>query len=380
MRITPPWPAIGWSVRIRDLALVTLCTYLAVSGMQHAATTPGPAWLLATCVGLGCALLQWRRSRPFLCWALATAPLAVYFAVFGAPENGGMLLVLVTMLYAVGRWEPDRRRAVVVLALMVPVLAVHEWRDPSNTSWHQLLSALPYDALALCGWLLGAFVRARGEQRTATAVRIAAEERTRIARELHDIVAHGIGVMVLQAEGAAEVVGHDPDRARRAMDRVADSGRASLVELRRALGALRDAGGAGTAPQPGLAMLEELFGSVRDTGLDVDLETSGPLRPLPAGVDLTVYRVIQEALTNTLRHARATRAVVRLHHHPDRIDLEISDDGRQTTGHATAVPGEGRGLLGMRERVGLLGGSMEAGFLPGGGFRVAAVLPVGDPS
>lgn len=363
-------------MRVRDLALVGLCAYLTVTGLRVTLTSPGPHWLLAACIGLGCALLLWRRNRPFLCWAVAAAPLAVYFVVFGAPENAGMLLMLITLLYAVARWEPDRRRALQVLAMMVGFLVLHEWRDPANTSWHQLLLALPYDGLALCGWLLGAFVRTVGEQRVAAAARIASEERTRIARELHDIVAHGIAVMVLQAEGAAEIVAHEPDRARRAMERVAESGRASLVELRRALGALRDPAEAGKAPQPGLARLEELLTTVRATGLSVELVTSGDLPVLSAGVDLAAYRVIQEALTNTLRHAEATRAQVRLHRHHDRVELEVRDDGRGTGGRDPGTH-EGRGLMGMRERVGLLGGSLETGPVVGGGFCVTAVLPTG---
>ncbi|HET7355457.1 MAG TPA: sensor histidine kinase [Nocardioidaceae bacterium] len=376
MRITPPWAASGWPVRVRDLALIGVCAYLTVTGLEHPATSPGPDWLLATCIGIGCVLLWWRRRSPFLCLVITVSLLSAYFAVFGAPESGGMLVMLIALLYAVARWEPDRRRAPWVLAIMAVFLVLHEWRDPANTSWHQLMLALPYDALALCAWLLGAFVRNLSEQRASAAARIAAEERTRIARELHDIVAHGIGVMVLQAEGAAEVVGHDPERARRAMERVADSGRASLVELRRALGALRDPAGAATAPQPGLAMLEELLATVRSTGLCVELETSGDLPGLSAGVDLAAYRVIQEALTNTLRHAEATRAHVRLHHGDDRVELEVRDDGRGVGGRDPRAH-DGRGLLGMRERVGLLGGSLEAGPALGGGFQVTAVLPTG---
>ncbi len=376
----PPWAAARWPVRLRDLGLVAVCAVLGVAGTFDAATTPGPPWLLLTLIGFGCVLLPWRRRWPTGCFVLTALPLTAYFLVFGAPENGGMLLLLVALVYAVGRWEPDRRLAGLVLALTVPVLAVHEWRDPTNTSWHLLLLALPYDALGLCAWLLGAFVRARGEQRAAAAIRIAAEERTRIARELHDIVAHGIGVMVLQAEGAAEIAAQDPDRARRAMEQVAESGRASLVEMRRALGALRDRSGASTAPQPGLAQLDDLLGKVRDTGLSVDLATTGEQCQLAAGVDLAAYRVIQEALTNTLRHARASRAVVSVHHRPDRVEVEICDDGRGHGGRESGGTPEGRGLMGMRERVGLLGGRLEAGPSSTGGFRVAAVLPTGPGS
>ena len=173
-----PWATAAWPVRPRDLALAAACLTLAVSGTAESATTPGPRPVLLACIGLGCALLPWRRLRPTATWALTTGPLTVYWLVFGAPENGGMLVVLIAMLYAVGRWEPVRRQALLVLLLMVPVMAVHEWRDPTNTSWHLLLLALPYDAVGLCAWLLGALVRARGEQRVAATAKIAAEERT----------------------------------------------------------------------------------------------------------------------------------------------------------------------------------------------------------
>jgi signal transduction histidine kinase len=363
------WP--GW-VRVRDLCLVAVALVLGWQGLQAPETTPGPAWLAGGVIAVAILALPWRRARPSLVLVVATIPNVLYWLVFGSPENAGMLLALTSALYAVGRWEPVRRRANALMVIAFPVLVVHEWRDPTNTSFGQLLKALPYDAIGVAAWLLGAFVRVRLEQRIATATQIAATERTRIARELHDIVAHGIGVMVVQAEGAAEVLDADPARARAAMERVADTGRASLVELRRALGMLRDAAPAEGSPQPGLSGLDDLVRTLGHTGLQIDVRVSGTGRTLDPGVDLALYRVVQEALTNTLRHADARHAVVEIEHGDDAVRVLVVDDGRSST-----VPVRpGGGLLGIRERIGMLGGQVELGPLATGGFRVAASIPL----
>jgi signal transduction histidine kinase len=262
------------------------------------------------------------------------------------------------------------------LALGMAVPVIHEWRDPTITSLSALASALPYDGIATAAWLLGAYLRLRGEQRAGTEARIAAAERTRIARELHDIVAHGIGVMVVQAEGAAEVLDRDPARAGRALEHIAETGRSSLVELRRALGVLRDDGlssAVPSTPQPGLARLDDLIESVRRSGLQVDHEPSGAPEGLSPGADLALYRVVQEALTNTLRHSGAHRASVRVTRGAGGVAVEVVDDG---TGGTDPVRPGGSGLRGIRERVAMLGGDVEIGPTSDGGFRVAATVPL----
>ena len=364
----------GWSgwVRVRDACLVGVALLLGWQGVQVRATTPGPEWLAALAMLPGIVALPWRRAHPVPVLVVATVPNVAYWLALGAPENAGMLLSMVFALYAVGRWERVRRRANIVMLLAVPVLVVHEWRDPTNTSFHLLLQALPYDAVGVAAWLLGAFIRVRLEQQQSNAERIAAAERTRIARELHDIVAHGIGVMVVQAEGAAEVLDREPDRARAAMERVAETGRASLVELRRALGMLRNEAGAAGAPQPGLARLDDLVRTLGESGLRIEVRTAGTARPLSPGVDLALYRVVQEALTNTLRHADARRAVVELEHAADAVHLRVTDDGR-----GGEPVRSGGGLLGIRERIGMLGGQVELGPVATGGFRVAVSVPTG---
>jgi signal transduction histidine kinase len=201
-----------------------------------------------------------------------------------------------------------------------------------------------------------------------------AEERARIARELHDVVAHAIGVMVVQAGAARTVIDRDPAAAKTAMAEVETTGRTGLAEMRRLIGVLTADGAAGElAPHPGLAQLDELVRTVRSAGLAVEVLREGEARPLPAGVDVNAYRVIQEALTNALKHAGTAHASVRLGYRDDALDIEVADDGR---GPLSTGDGSGHGLVGMRERVGVFGGTLETGARPGGGFVVHATLPV----
>jgi signal transduction histidine kinase len=205
----------------------------------------------------------------------------------------------------------------------------------------------------------------------------AAEERTRIARELHDVVAHGLSLMVVQAEAAEELLARSPEAAVQPLRRVQDTGRQSLAEMRRLLGVLRAPGEspAATAPQPSLRRLPELVAEALGVGLRVDVQVTGDLDGLPAGLDLAAFRIVQEALTNTRRHAHARTARVRLDRSPDALDIEVTDDGDAGAGGRA-----GHGLIGMRERAALYGGTLSAGPAPGGGFRVAATLPLAEPA
>jgi signal transduction histidine kinase len=207
------------------------------------------------------------------------------------------------------------------------------------------------------------------EQRERVAV---AEERRRIARDLHDVVAHGVGVMTVQAGAARLLLDDDPGRARAPLLAVEQTGRQALGELRRLLGILRaDEPEPALRPQPGLADLEELVAQARDAGLPVELVIEGAPAPLPAGVDLAAYRIVQEGLTNTRKHAGPARACVAVRYAPEALELEISDDGR-----AGANGDGGHGLVGMRERVALYGGRLDAGPRPEGGFSIHARLPL----
>jgi signal transduction histidine kinase len=200
--------------------------------------------------------------------------------------------------------------------------------------------------------------------------RAASEERGRIARELHDVIAHGVTVMVVQAGAADQIIERDPALAREALVAIQDAGRQALADLRRLLGLVRDDDTTHLAPQPGLQELDALVEGMRNAGMPIEVEIRGTPRALPAGVDLSAFRIVQEALTNVLKHAGDAQARVVVAYAPDAIELEVVDDGR------TQANGHGHGLVGMRERVMLYGGTLQAGPAENGGYRVLARLPL----
>jgi signal transduction histidine kinase len=211
------------------------------------------------------------------------------------------------------------------------------------------------------------------EQRAREAI---AEERARIARELHDIVAHGVSTMVLQVGGVRRRLTPEQRAELEVLMNVEETGRRSLVEMHRMLGIMRQADdGDLLAPQPGLARLDDLAESMRAAGLPVELRREGERVELPSGLDLSAFRIIQEALTNSLRHAGAARALVTVSYRPNALELEVTDDGRGGA-NGTNGNGGGHGLVGMRERVALFDGTLETGTRPEGGYRVHAHLPL----
>jgi signal transduction histidine kinase len=222
--------------------------------------------------------------------------------------------------------------------------------------------------LAVGAWALGEASRNRRSAIQEEAKRAVTEEQARIARELHDVIAHSVSVIVVQAAAADDVFDERPDQARAALRSIEHAGREALAELRRLL----SAGDAGAeAPQPGLDRLDELAAPLRAGGLEIVVRREGEPASLPAGVDLSAYRIVQEALTNTLRHADARSAEVTIRYGPEAVDVDVRDDGHP----AATAEGNGRGLVGMRERAALVGGTLEAGPLPRGGYRVHARLP-----
>jgi signal transduction histidine kinase len=224
------------------------------------------------------------------------------------------------------------------------------------------------EALAARGALLARELAARASEAVA-------EERARIARELHDLVAHNVSVMVIQAGAERHALSDDQKATRDTLESIEQSGRQALTEARRLLGMLRrDGEREELEPQPGVEQIDGLVEQVRKAGLKVALHVEGEPVALPAGLDLCVYRVVQEGLTNALKHAGRAHADVRLRYAPRALDVEISDDGR---GESTNGDGAGHGLIGMRERVALYGGTFEAGRRDGGGFEIRAHLPLG---
>ncbi|MFI0371997.1 sensor histidine kinase [Actinomadura sp. 1N219] len=238
-------------------------------------------------------------------------------------------------------------------------------------------------------WLLGLHMRTRRaylrsveeraerlEHERDNEVKMAmAAERARIARELHDVVAHNVSVIVVQADGASYAIETDVGRARQALETISSTGRLALAEMRRLLGVLRENDDAGVfAPQPGVAQIDELVEQVRASGIPVTFEVDGTPAVMSEGRQLTVFRIVQEALTNTLKHGGPRAAVsIRLRYAGDALEIRVDDDGR---GAAAPDDGRGHGLAGMRERVAVYGGSVRAAPRPGGGFEVVARIPV----
>jgi signal transduction histidine kinase len=263
-----------------------------------------------------------------------------------------------------------RPAAVAILAVTLAIAVVSAMVAGDSAVADYFLAVL----LIVTAWLVGhsvnlriAYIQRLEQEQGEAAQRAAAEERVRIARELHDVVAHHVSSMVVQAEAAAASDG----RSAGALDGIANTGRAALDELRRLLGVLRSGADAPLAPQPGLADIDGLAEPLRQAGIAVDVRraTDGPA--LPPGVELCAYRIVQEALTNVLRHARATHASVTVRDDGDVLAIEVLDDGID----AVAGPG-GHGLTGIDERVDLYGGTLDAGPQAGGGFAVRARLPL----
>jgi signal transduction histidine kinase len=366
------WSWIGRRPALADAALVAVLLVPTVGvATRHDHSTLGVVLGIAETLPL-----LVRRRFPIGVLALVTAvglamvPLGVWFLPL---QIGVALYTLATIC--------DRRTsrlagAATVVAVAAALAAAGSIRFGDAVARVVFLGA---------AWLLGdgigsrrAYVReieekaARLErEHESEARRATAEEQARIARELHDVVAHALSVIVIQAAAADDVFEIDPARVREPIRAIEDAARSALGDLRRVLGILQD--DTAYQPQPGLATLDTLVEQVRATGLAVSLEIEGAPRPLPAAVDLSAYRIVQEALTNTLKHAGAEHANVRVRY-GDELGLEVRDDG---VGAGPEGSPAGSGLIGMRERAAMLGGTVDAGRAPGGGYIVRARIPIG---
>jgi signal transduction histidine kinase len=349
------------------------------------ATIAGPAWLrLLLPVVIGMALML-RRRDPLVMWLAIWAVLALQDLITREPPHGqglAFMVVLYAAAYALGAHASLRRATA---ALMVAVLPMAEVTDKGGLLAFDhggrtgvVLAA--FQVLAL--WLAGVLVRARRRAAVLSArsaalqreaEQAAAAERARIARELHDIVAHHLSVIVLQAAGARA----SGKPAAPTLEKIENSARQALGETRRLLGVLRDPGEeTGLDPQPGAGDLAALAASVRAAGLPVNLVIDGDHAALPAAVDVSVYRIVQEALTNVLRHAGPACADVTIGCAAEAVMIEATDDGAGEPGNPAASGGHG--LAGMRERAAVFGGELAAGPRPSGGFAVRARLPLGE--
>ena len=365
------------------LAVLTLTQLLTGEPLPHTA-------LVTVCALAPVLPLAVRRRAPLpVALVVCAGVVGQVVASDGAPATFASFVAVMICVYTLLR-HADVRSAAAGLAVVAAAVASTAVVEARTVPFQPFDVVYPLFYFGVAGGL-GAFVRQRALRLTAVEDRAAAlegelereaelaaaEERARIARELHDVVAHGLSLMVVQAEAAEEMLSRSPEAAAQPLHRVQDTGRQALAEMRRLLGVLRtaDAGPPSTVPQPSLRRLPELVREAADVGLTVEVAVTGDPVDLAPGRELAAFRIVQEALTNTRRHARAGRACVRLDYSPAQLRIEVTDDGRGRTGAH-----EGHGLIGMRERAALYGGTLDVGPAAGGGFRVTAVLPVGEPA
>jgi signal transduction histidine kinase len=348
----------------------------------------GPRWVNAVAAAGVSLPVAFRRPFP-----LFVAPLMMAFAVWQEALNGDVIENTVTpivtlplAIYSMGVLL-DRRRAVAgfvaTLALFWTFLFVAGETGADDFVFSLVLIGGPFlvgrignARIALAQELRAKATRLEREHEEGAKLAVA-EERARIAREMHDVVAHNLSVMVVQSSAARRMIDRNPERAREALVSVEHTGREALSEMRRMLDMLKgDDEDVALAPQPSIDELDALLERARQAGLDVDLEVEGERRRVQSSVDLSCFRIVQEALSNTIKHADAEHAHVRLRYGPREVEVDVTDDGRGTRPSGDANGVGGHGLVGMRERVAMLGGRLEAGYRPDGGFGIRATLPL----
>lgn len=346
-----------------------------------------------------CLVVALRRRAPerMLLLTIAVGIGQLVFDIESNPGDLAMFVIIYTVASGTTRWAS---RLALISGLLAPTIAVLRWNARGTMTQHpreQIFALVLLTFPFLLAWVLGDSVRTRRaywaqleekaarlekERETQSQIAVAAE-RARIARELHDVVAHNVSVMVVQADGAAYVLDSAPQQTKQALETISGTGRQALAEMRRLLGVLRTGEqpeGGEYVPQPGVEQLADLVEQVRGAGLPVDFRVEGEPRELPGSVQLTAYRIVQEALTNTRKHGGPNAAAtVRMSYKGSELELLVEDDGRGAQHELYAdggADGLGHGLIGMRERVGMVGGSLQAGPRQGGGFRIRAVLPL----
>jgi signal transduction histidine kinase len=372
---------------VGDIVLAAAILVMVLIDLSSTATDPGVRrtdfWAYSLSFAQ-VAPLAFRRRAPLLTFFIIIAAVCTYYPL-GYEVTDGTLATFIGV-YTVAAYE-DRPKSLIALGLLAFGMTWYwvtrvEPFDPTTPIWIGLLGVL--------SWGLGEHVRTR--QKYTAEVEALAErlqyarelearqavwqERARLARELHDVIGHTVNVMVIQAGAGRRTLGSNPEAAQKAMETIESTGREALDELDRLLGILRREGDeADLPPQPGLEHLKTLAGRFEGSGLPVEITIEGDELALPRSLDASAYRIIQEALTNTLRHSEHATAHVSVRYQKDRVELEVVDDGRQNGGPAEHHGG-GRGLIGIRERVAVFGGDLDAGPRPEGGFLVRCRLPL----
>jgi signal transduction histidine kinase len=377
--------------RAADIALAAGLAAIALADLFFAsdASSWGGTGPLQVFLALGCTVpLAWRARRPISTVVVVTVAGGLLVAV-AAPHQAPFEVFVGSVLaaYSIGAHTAGRDRWAALAAMFAVGVPFMIAADDRGMAAGNTLAPIAW----LTGsWAVGLIIRGRrlrtaeleqlteelALQRDLQAQAAVAVERGRIARELHDVVAHNVSMMVVQASAAERVLeGEQPD-VRDALGAIASTGRETIDEMRLLLGILRSDDGLALAPQPGLADLDQLVRNVSTAGLHVDLYVEGEPTPLPPGVDLSAYRIVQEALTNVIKHAGPASADVIVRYETDRVEVEVRDDGCA----AAAGTNGGNGLIGMRERVAMFGGELDAGARGDGGFAVLARLPIAGPA
>ncbi|MFI0164188.1 sensor histidine kinase [Streptomyces sp. NPDC017095] len=353
-----------------------------------------PAGLAVSAVLCAVVALRRRLPEPMLLVALVAGLAQLVLDVETTVADFALLVITYTVAAVGARWSS---RLALAVSLCAATAAQIRW-PAENTGFPGQAAIAVFQTVPFAlAWVLGDSMRTRRayfaqleeraarleKEREAQAKVAVAAERARIARELHDVVAHNVSVMVVQADGAAYVMDAAPDQAKTALETISSTGRQALAEMRRLLGVLRTGEHQESGeyvPQPDVEQIDDLVEQCRTSGLPVDFKVEGTPRPLPSGVELTAYRIVQEALTNTRKHGGpGAGASVRLVYFDDGLGLLVEDDGKGAPHELYeegGADGQGHGLIGMRERVGMVGGTLDAGPRPGGGFRISALLPL----
>lgn len=390
LRRHPTWVDTFWAVVLLGITGVSLSS---VTGGQENHGSPAVALPIAVVL---CLVVALRRRMPekMLLLAALMGVVQLIADVEVIPADFAMMVIIYTVAADGARWAS---RLGLIGGLCAGTVSQIRWPQTDTSALGVVLIAVFQTVPFALAWVLGDSIRTRRaylaqleeraarleKEREAQSKVAVAAERARIARELHDVVAHNVSVMVVQADGAAYVMDTAPEQARKALETISGTGRQALAEMRRLLGVLRTGEHQEVGeyvPQPDVEQLADLVEQCRTSGLPVDFKVEGTPRPLPSGVELTAYRIVQEALTNTRKHGGPnTGASVRLVYFDDGLGLLVEDDGKGAPHELYeegGADGQGHGLIGMRERVGMVGGTLDAGPRPGGGFRISALLPL----
>jgi signal transduction histidine kinase len=362
-----------------DVVLATGLGAFAVLDALRTNDFPAPHGVSAALVAVSAVFLAGRRVRPLISLTGALGGLAAIYLALGHYEAGASVLIALVAAYSAGA---HGRNLAFTVAVVYAFGVTTGLRERASDALPDMAWSWVVLSLALGAGLTARRVRGQSrvaqhrveqlqrEQR-ALAEAAARQERQRIARELHDIISHGLGVVVLQAGAADQVLDQDPGKTREALRLIRATGQEAITELGTLVGLIRDEQPLDRDPQPTLREVERLVATTRSAGLAVTVQTEGQPRDLPPSVELNAYRVIQEGLTNALKHAPGATVGVLLRYHPGGLDVEVRDDGAGTA----AGPGTRRGLIGLRERAAVFGGQFEAGRDPEGGWKLRASFP-----